>query len=240
MDQLLEDTPDVLRTDELECKICYSTYSLSSHRQKVLKCCHRLCSECLAKLLDLGESPSNNVVCPFCRYMTDLPGDSIASVPDDTNLMAALSILKSEQLQKDQGEILLSPRCLTSLVGRSASASLSSVCSNYGVVTILGFQEPATAGNYSSSSSDSIASVTHLSTVWNCIMLLCQASAQVLAWFLGMVYFSSLPLGVYLLIMHKTTLGALLLGVVPISLLGVMLYGICQCMCQEFFDCMPP
>ncbi|XP_062849051.1 E3 ubiquitin-protein ligase RNF182 [Trichomycterus rosablanca] len=240
MDQLPEEKSDGLSTEELECKICYCTYSLSSHRPKVLECCHRLCSKCLAKLLDLGESPPNKVVCPFCRYITGLPGDSVASLPDDSNLMTALSILKRDQLNKSQGEILISPRCLTSLVGHSASASPSSVCSNYVVITILESQQRAIPGNYSSSSSDSMASVTRRCTVWNCTTLLCQASARALVWFLGLLYFSSLPLGVYLLIMQKTTLGALMLGLVPVSLLGIMLYGICQCMCQEFYDCMPP
>lgn len=233
---------DDLSTDELECKICYCAYNLSSRRPKVLKCCHRLCSKCLVKILNLGESPPNSVVCPFCRYITGLPGESGGSLPDDYNLVTALSIQNQYlNLKGSQGEILLSPGRLNSLVGHSALATPSSVCSNYVVITIMESpQERAVSADHRSSSLDSMASMTRRCTVWNCPTLLCQALARVLVWLLGLLYFSSLPMGVYLLIMQKTTLGFILISLVPVSLLMIMVYGMCRCVCHEFWDCVPP
>lgn len=242
MGQLPEEIVDGLSTEELECKICYCAYNLSSRRPKVLKCCHRLCSKCLAKILSLGESPPNSVVCPFCRYVTGLPREAGGSLPDDYNLVTVLSIQNQyRNLKGSQGEILLSPGRLNSLVGHSASASPTSVCSNYVVITIMESpQEHAISADHRSSSLDSMASVTRRCTVWNCTTLLCQASARILVWVLGLLYFSSLPMGVYLLIMQKTSLGVLLISLVPASLLMIMVYGMCQCLCHEIWDCVPP
>lgn len=229
-----------MSTEELECKICYCAYNLSSRRPKVLECCHRLCSKCLAKIRNLGESPPNSVVCPFCRYVTDLPGEAGGSLPDDYNLVTVLSI-QNQYLKGSQGEILLTPRRLNSLVGHSASATPSSLCSNYVVITIMESpQERAISADHRSSSLDSMASVTQRCTVWNCMTLLCQALARILVWVVGLLYFSSLPTGIYLLIMQKTTLGVLLISLVPVSLVIVIVYGMCQCVCHEFWDCSRP
>ncbi|GAA6224460.1 E3 ubiquitin-protein ligase RNF182 [Lates japonicus] len=266
---------DILSTEELECKICYCAYNLGGRRPKVLECCHRLCAKCLAKILDLGESPPNAVVCPFCRYITRLPGEVVSSLPDDCNLVAALALQSRNQRnlhlhQEATTELLLSPRRLSSLMGSStpvmspsSSSSASSPTTyssirgspNFVVITIM---EPplAPASNqdlhlpprgshalnrgYRSSSLDSMASITQRWTVWNCAALLCQTSARALVWVLGLLYFSSLPMGVYLLIMQRTTLGVLLVSLVPASLVMIMVYGFCQCICHEFWDCMPP
>uniref|UniRef100_A0A665U312 E3 ubiquitin-protein ligase RNF182 n=1 Tax=Echeneis naucrates TaxID=173247 RepID=A0A665U312_ECHNA len=238
---------------ELECKICYCAYNLGSRRPKLLECCHRLCAKCLAKILDLGESPPNAVVCPFCRYVTGLPGDAVSSLPDDSNLVPALALQSRNQRnlrhhQDAPTELLLSPRRLSSLMGSNTSP-------NFVVITIMEpppasasnqdlYHQPrglnASAQGYRSSSMDSMASITQRWTVWNCAALLCQTSARALVWVLGLLYFSSLPMGVYLLIMQRTTLGVLLVSLVPSSLVMVMVYGLCQCICHELWDCMPP
>uniref|UniRef100_A0A8C2ZW89 E3 ubiquitin-protein ligase RNF182 n=1 Tax=Cyclopterus lumpus TaxID=8103 RepID=A0A8C2ZW89_CYCLU len=219
-------------TDELECKICYCAYNLGSRRPKVLECCHRLCAKCLAKILDLGESPPDAVVCPFCRYVTRLPGQAVSSLPDDCNLAAALALQSRNQRnlhfhQEATTELLLSPGLLSSLMGSNppVTSPSSSSSSNRG---------------YRSSSLDSMASITQRWTVWNCAVLLCQTSARALVWVLGLLYFSSLPMGVYLLIMQRTALGVLLVSMVPASLVMIMVYGFCQCICHELWDCMPP
>ncbi|KAM7379806.1 hypothetical protein PAMP_005328 [Pampus punctatissimus] len=264
---------DILSTEELECKICYCAYTLGSRKPKVLECCHRLCAKCLAKILDLGESPPNAVVCPFCRYITRLPGESVSSLPDDCNLVATLALQSRNQRnlhfhQEATTELLLSPRHLSSLMGSnppatSPSSSSSSTTTyssirgspNFVVITIME-PPPASSSNqelhrqpygfhaanlgYRSSSLDSMASITQRWTVWNCAALLCQTSARVLVWVLGLLYFSSLPMGVYLLIMQRTTLGVLLVSLVPASLIMIMVYGFCQCICFEFWDCIPP
>ncbi|XP_051259285.1 E3 ubiquitin-protein ligase RNF182 [Dicentrarchus labrax] len=264
---------DVLSTEELECKICYCAYNLGSRRPKVLECCHRLCAKCLAKILDLGESPPNAVVCPFCRYITRLPGEVVSSLPDDCNLVAALAFQSRNQRnlhfhQEATTELLLSPRRLSSLMGSSpsvtspsSSSSASSSSTTYSSIrgspnfVVITIMEPppvpastqdlhrgshASNRGYRSSSLDSMASITQRWTVWNCAALLCQTSARALVWVLGLLYFSSLPMGVYLLIMQRTTLGVLLVSLVPASLVMIMVYGFCQCICHELWDCMPP
>lgn len=267
---------DILSTEELECKICYCAYNLGSRRPKVLECCHRLCAKCLTKILDLGESPPNAVVCPFCRYVTRLPGEAVSSLPDDCNLVAALALQSRNQRnlhfhQEATTELLLSPGRLSSLMSSSlpvtspssssSSASSSTTYSsirsspNFVVITIMEPPPVPTSSHdlhrqprgshtssrgYRSSSLDSMASITQRWTVWNCAALLCQTSARALVWVLGLLYFSSLPMGVYLLIMQRTTLGVLLVSLVPASLIMIMVYGFCQCICHELWDCMPP
>ncbi|XP_076003268.1 E3 ubiquitin-protein ligase RNF182 [Genypterus blacodes] len=266
------DNMDILSTDDLECKICYCLYNLGSRRPKVLECCHRLCTKCLVKILDLGESPLNTVVCPFCRYVTKLPGEASRSLPDDCKLVAVLTLQSRNHRnqknlhlhQETTTELLLSPRHLSSLVGThppmlppsSTSSSYSSIRAspNFVVITIMepppapAFNQDlhhlplprATNRGYLSSSLDSMASVTQRWTVWNCAALLCQTSARVLVWVLGLLYFSSLPMGVYLLIMQRTTVGVLMVSLVPASLVLIMVYGLCQCICHELWDCRPP
>lgn len=259
-------------SDELECKICYCGYTLGARRPKVLECCHRLCTKCLAKILDLGECPPNAVVCPFCRYVTALRAEALSSLPDDCNLVAALALLSRNRRNLQEAtspELLLSPGRLGSLMSgssvtvspssstsSSASSSASSSYTTYSsirsspnfvVITIMEPPPPPTQVVVSQElrglrpgSLDSVASGAHRWTLWNCATLLLQTSARALVWVLGLLYFSSLPMGVYLLIMQRTTLGVLLVSLVPASLAVVMAYGVCQCICHELRACMSP
>uniref|UniRef100_A0A3Q2XXC4 E3 ubiquitin-protein ligase RNF182 n=1 Tax=Hippocampus comes TaxID=109280 RepID=A0A3Q2XXC4_HIPCM len=249
---------------ELECKICYCAYTLGTHRPKVLECCHRLCAKCLVKIQDLGESPPCTVVCPFCRYVTRPLGDATSSLPDDYNLLTALALGSRNQrsqrnLRFHQDELLLNPRHLSSLMGSEPTAMSPSSASAYSSIrgspnfVVITIMEPPPApspgqdqlggplvSSFRSSSQDSLASVAQGWNLWNCASLLCQTSARALVWVLGLLYFSSLPMGVYLLIMQQTTVGVLLVSLVPASLVMVMVYGFCQCICQEVWNCMPP
>lgn len=234
----------LLSPEELECKICYYCYNLASRRPKVLDCCHRLCSKCLAKILDLVEPPADAVTCPFCRCATRLSGETPNNLPDDCELLAVLTLQNQNQrslhqYQEANTELLLSPRRLSLLM--SSGPHVASP--NFVVITIM---EPPPASNqnllsgldYHSSSLDSMASIHQRWTVWNCAALLCQTLARVLVWVLGLLFFSSLPLGVYLLIVQRTTLGAVLVSLVPSTLILIMVYGLCQCVCHELWDCM--
>ena len=59
---------------------------------------------------------------------------------------------------------------------------------------------------YRPSSFDSVTTaVSHNWTMWNCTSLVFQTSIRVLVWLLGLLYFSSLPLGIYLLVSKKVT-----------------------------------
>ncbi|KAG9355887.1 hypothetical protein JZ751_000731 [Albula glossodonta] len=250
MGQIPEDATDCTGMDELECKICYCRYNLGTRRPKVLDCRHRLCAKCLAKILDLGDSPPHTVVCPFCRCATGLPDEEEADLPDDRGLVAALALRLQNRRNLLEGstELLLSPQRLSTLVGPSSSSSSPSSRGSPSclVITIVEPSQEMPAGTPHgrlagrtprSPSLDSMASIARRWTVWNCASLLCQASARALIWLLGLLYFSSLPLGVYLLIVQKTTLGVLLVSLVPSSLLVIMIYGLSQCLCREFLDC---
>ncbi|XP_034039665.1 E3 ubiquitin-protein ligase RNF182 [Thalassophryne amazonica] len=261
---------DTLSTEELECKICFCSYSLGSRRPKVLKCCHCLCAKCLANIIDLGESTTNTVVCPFCRTITRMPGEMVNSLPDDCNMVMALA-LQSRRFHcypETNTELVLSPRHLSSLMDRnpsltthsstSSSTTYSSIRGSPNIVVItimepppvhtssqdfhlhhqLGYHTPI--HSYHSSSLDSLASITQRWRVWNCAALLWQTIARVLVWVLGLLYFSSLPMGVYLLIMQRTTVGMVLVSLVPASLIMIMVYGFCQCIFHELWNCMPP
>lgn len=257
---------DLLNSEELDCKICYCLYNLGGRRPKMLECCHRLCTKCLVKILDLGESPPNAVVCPFCRYITRLPEEAVGNLPDDNNLVQALAVQSTNQrnLQlhpEATTELLLSPRHLSSLVSTnppmtspssstssfsssvSSSTTYSSIQSSTNFVVITIMEPPPAAEDflsqpYRSHSLDSMVSMTQWCTVWNWAALLCQTSARALVWVLGLLYFSSLPTGVYLLIMQRTTLGVLLVSLVPASLIMITAYGFCQCVCRELRECM--
>lgn len=50
------------------------------------------------------------------------------------------------------------------------------------------------------------------------------------------VYFSSLPLGIYLLMIGQLWLGVVLVSLVPSTLLLLVLYGFCQCLCHELME----
>ncbi|KAK7944959.1 hypothetical protein WMY93_000687 [Mugilogobius chulae] len=222
--------------EELECKICYSQYDLQSRRPKLLECCHSLCSKCLRKILDVGDAFPKEAVCPFCRYPTILRGDCVSELPDNCQLLSALRNLQVTT------ELLLSPRGLTSLVGHtsalapslsssSSSTTFSSLSSSPSFVLIT-IMEPR-PGPRPTSSLDSLVS---LSRSWGA--LLWQSWARVLLWALGLVYFSSLPVGVYLLLLHRPTMGVLMVSLVPASLALVMAYGLCQCLWHELRHCL--
>lgn len=231
-----------LSPEELECKICYSQYNLQSRRPKLLDCCHSLCSKCLHKILNVGDTFPREAVCPFCRYSTILKGECMSELPDNRHLLSALTIHTPSQRNLQMAtELLLNPRALTSLVGHSSplapslsssssSTTFSSLSSSPSFVLIT-IMEPR-PGPRLTSSLDSLVSMSRSwgSQFW-------QSWARVLVWALGLLYFSSLPIGVYLLLLHRPTMGVLMVSLVPASLALVMCYGLCQCLWHELRHC---
>lgn len=45
----------VYTLEELECKICYNGYDSHSRKPKLLGCLHRVCAQCLKKMVTTGE-----------------------------------------------------------------------------------------------------------------------------------------------------------------------------------------
>lgn len=243
MEQPTDDVEEAHGSEELECKICYCPYSLGCRRPKLLKCHHRLCAKCLAKLLELGDWPPCVVVCPFCRYVTNLPDDASGSIPDDGGLVEALCGQK--KLMDRSTKLVLSPQRLGLLADSFLSSSSSS--SNCLFITIMETAQDPVGSQLDCNSttpaervnrSSSLDSMAHRWTVSTCTTRLCQLLAQALVWLLGFVYLSSLPLGVYLLIMQKISLGMFLASLVPATLVAIMAYAFCCCICHELRDCM--
>ncbi|XP_078541934.1 E3 ubiquitin-protein ligase RNF182 [Lissotriton helveticus] len=242
--QLADDSTETpnLNSEEMECKICYNRYNLRQRKPKVLECCHRVCAKCLYKIIDFGDSPQGVIVCPFCRFETCLPDDDVGSLPDDNNILQTLASRAKARGGPGENptELLLTPKRLSTLVSPTHSSS------NCLVITIMEVQRESPQSLnatpvvefYRPTTFDSAPPVTPHWTVWNFTSLLCQTSVRVFVWLLGLLYFSSLPLGIYLLVSKKVTLGVVFVSLVPSSLVILMVYGFCQCVCHEFLDCM--
>uniref|UniRef100_A0A3Q3KF38 E3 ubiquitin-protein ligase RNF182 n=1 Tax=Monopterus albus TaxID=43700 RepID=A0A3Q3KF38_MONAL len=217
---------DVLSAEKLECKICYCTYNLGSRRPKALECCHHLCAKCFAKILNLGESPPSAVVCPFCRCVTRLSREALSNLPDDINLVAVLAFQTSSSTT--YSSLPGSPNFVVITIMEPSSASTQDLHLHH-----QSHESHASNQGFRSSSLDSMELITQRWTVLNCAALLSQTLARALVWVLGLLYFSSLPMGVYLLMIQRTTLGVMLVSLVPASLVMVMVYGFFLCICHE-------
>ncbi|CAF90165.1 unnamed protein product [Tetraodon nigroviridis] len=117
----------VYTLEELECKICYNGYDSHSRKPKLLGCLHRVCAQCLKKMVTTGESSSSTVTCPFCRQETHVPEDEVWLVEDDRNLLAVLSCRNQICRIGGEAEVLLNPN---GLAGGGAKALASSHCSS--------------------------------------------------------------------------------------------------------------
>ncbi|XP_032405826.1 E3 ubiquitin-protein ligase RNF182 isoform X5 [Xiphophorus hellerii] len=239
----------VYTVEELECKICYNRYNTRSRKPKLLGCLHRVCAKCLKKMVDMDSSPTV-ISCPFCRHETYVPDEEVRRVSeevwlmeDDRHIMAVLSCQDRAQQEgsevKDGGgsEVVLTPTALKAAARGTDTSLRSSDCL---VITIMELPDDSP-----SSDSVSMINVVGLYRPPSLDSLPCSFPSQKCrAWtsrsfprcLLGalcMVYFSSLPLGIYLLMMGQLLLGVVLVSLVPSTLLLLVLYGFCQCICHE-------
>ncbi|CAL8336858.1 unnamed protein product [Merluccius merluccius] len=217
----------VYTVEELECKICYNRYDSRSRRPKLLACLHRVCLKCLKKMVDMGESSPSVVSCPFCRHETFIPDEEVWLMEDDRHVLAVLSC--HDQLGRtglpSGTEVVLSPDSLT--VGEATSDCL--------VLTIM--QLPG-------ESSESLSMINMLYpnslpcnvSTHKCHAWTSRSFPRCLLGALCLVYFSSLPLGIYLLMIGQLWLGVVLVSLVPFTLLLCILYGFCQCLCHELLE----
>lgn len=207
---------------ELECKICYSRYDATSRRPKVLQCQHRLCSKCLHRLL-LQTGEELVVTCPFCRQETHVRHNQLWLMEEDT---LVLSVLIKDQFQRKtriptkipvrtetrSGEVLLSPTSLSD--------------SDCLLITVLDVSEDV------DSPLSALSAICRPAGSAPCQLQKCSVP-RCLMGALCLVYFSSLPLGIYLLMTARLWLGVVLVSLVPLTLLALVLYGFCQCLIQE-------
>ncbi|XP_056157920.1 E3 ubiquitin-protein ligase RNF182 [Lampris incognitus] len=237
----------VYTLEELECKICYNRYDTRSRKPKLLGCLHRVCAKCLKKMMHMGESSPSVISCPFCRHETHVPDEEIWLMEDDRHILAVLSCQDRARRGgvANGGEVVLSPADLSD-GGRGGGGGISH--SSHGssdclVITILELP-----GDCPSSDSLSMLNMVRLYRPPSLESLPCHLPAQkchswtsrsfprCLLGVLCMVYFSSLPLGIYLLMISQLWLGVVLVSLVPSTLLLCVVYGFCQCLCHELLE----
>ncbi|XP_069544046.1 E3 ubiquitin-protein ligase RNF182 [Brachyistius frenatus] len=235
----------VYTLEELECKICYNRYDTRSRKPKLLGCLHRVCAKCLKKMVDMGDSSPSIISCPFCRHETHVPDEEVWLMEDDRHILAVLSCQNRARrgvAAGGGGEVVLSPTSLTA-GGAGGGVDGSHRSSDCLVITIMELPEESP-----SSDSLSMLNVVGLYRPSSLDSLPCNLPAQKCrAWtsrsfprcLLGalcLVYFSSLPLGIYLLMIGQLWLGVVLVSLVPSTLLLLVLYGFCQCLCHELME----
>ncbi|XP_034142960.1 E3 ubiquitin-protein ligase RNF182 isoform X1 [Esox lucius] len=224
-------------TDELECQICYQRYNAHNRRPKILDCLHRVCARCLNRILDLGDG-SGRISCPFCRHETEVSEYEVSGLPDDSNIMCRLAVRDKSWSSDNAKEVVLSPKSLS-------SDSPSRDSSNCLVITIMEVQRDAGSPSLGLSSSDyypdhsmdSISVASNGPEVQDALSRFCTHVPRILVWLLGFFYFGSLPLGIYLLVIQRVSLGIVCVSLVPSSLTVCLVYGFCQCLCQGMCDC---
>ncbi|XP_030634548.1 E3 ubiquitin-protein ligase RNF182 [Chanos chanos] len=240
--------PVVYTLEELECKICYNRYDTRTRKPKVLSCLHRVCAKCLKKMVELDSSPSI-ISCPFCRHETHVPDEEIWLLQDDSNILAILTY--QDRARKGgtapAGEVLLTPGSLTGGVvgggngsGGGEQAHSSSDCLVITIMEVPGESQSSDSMSmlnmvrlYRPASLDSLP--CHL-PVQKCRMWTSRTVPRFLMGFLCLIYFSSLPLGIYLLMIQQLTLGVILVSLVPSTLVLCVFYGFCQCLCHEIME----
>ncbi|KAK0131037.1 E3 ubiquitin-protein ligase RNF182 [Merluccius polli] len=227
----------VYTVEELECKICYNRYDSRSRRPKLLACLHRVCLKCLKKMVDMGESSPSVVSCPFCRHETFIPDEEVWLMEDDRHVLAFLSC--HDQLGRtglpSGTEVVLSPDSLTGVEGAERGGAVGEATSDCLVLTIM--QLPG-------ESSESLSMINMLYpnslpcnvSTHKCHAWTSRSFPRCLLGALCLVYFSSLPLGIYLLMIGQLWLGVVLVSLVPFTLLLCILYGFCQCLCHELLE----
>uniref|UniRef100_A0A8C7Y2R7 E3 ubiquitin-protein ligase RNF182 n=1 Tax=Oryzias sinensis TaxID=183150 RepID=A0A8C7Y2R7_9TELE len=220
--------------EELECKICYQRYNAHNRKPKILDCLHRVCARCLLKILDVADG-GGSIPCPFCRHQTEISEYQVSALPDDVNIMSHLEKCSTSDQNR---EVLLTPQSFS-------SSSPSRDSSNCLVITIMEVQRdsgnsPSQNGSsdiYAEQSLDSVSIGSNGPADHDALTKLCNHVPRILVWLLGFLYFGSLPLGIYLLVIQRVTLGIVCVSLVPSSLTVCLVYGFCQCLCQGMCDC---
>ncbi|XP_028855148.1 E3 ubiquitin-protein ligase RNF182 [Denticeps clupeoides] len=236
--------PLVYTVEELECKICYNRYDTRTRKPKVLSCLHRVCAKCLKKIVETGDSSPSIISCPFCRHETHVPDDEIWLLKDDSNILAILTY--QDRARKSgsvtPGEVVLTPNSLSG-GGCSGSGDQSHSSSDCLVITIM-----EVPGESQSSESMSMLNMVRLYRppsldslpchlpIQKCRIWTSRTIPRFMIGFLCLIYFSSLPLGIYLLMIQHLTLGVILVSLVPSTLVLCVFYGFCQCLCHEIME----
>ncbi|XP_077480996.1 E3 ubiquitin-protein ligase RNF182 [Stigmatopora argus] len=228
------DEKDPSTKEELECKICYQRYNAHQRRPKLLDCLHRVCGRCLQKILYAADG-AGLICCPFCRHQTHVGESGVSALPDDANLMNRLTPSDKFWSSGYNREVILSPKSLF-------SGSPSRDSPNCLFITIVEVQREARFTSHDGNSdternAESLLAGSDGRADRDSLSKFCNHIPRILVWLLGFLYFGSLPLGIYLLVIQRVTLGIICVSLVPSSLTVCLVYGFCQCLCQGVCDC---
>lgn len=220
--------------EELECKICYQRFNAHYRRPKILECLHRVCARCLIKILDISDG-AGCVACPFCRHQTEIIEYEVSALPDDANIMSHLAVRDKSWSSEQNREVVLTPKSLS-------ASSPSHGSSNCLFITIMEVQRdsqqsPSSSDIYTEQNVDTVSVGSNAAADQDALSKVCNHVPRILVWLLGFLYFGSLPLGIYLLVIQRVTLGIVCVSLVPSSLTVCLVYGFCQCLCQGMCDC---
>lgn len=230
-----------------ECQICYEPFDRQARRPKLLWCGHGLCARCLLRMAEAGgdsssssaSPPPGGLRCPFCRQETPLPEKDVGRLRDDGPLLAALLSGRRggapPSSSSSSPELLLCPGGVLEPLRGSRSGSSDCL-----VVTLLEVPEgelgaPEWAAGAGLLEVMRLSRPPSLASALPCPppLAACPAFPRLLLGLLCLGYFSSLPLGIYLLLVERLRLGVALVSLVPATLLLCVLYGLCQCLRHE-------
>ncbi|XP_031443945.1 E3 ubiquitin-protein ligase RNF182-like [Phasianus colchicus] len=204
-----------LAAQEPECQICYSRYDARARRPTVLLCGHRLCARCLRRMVALGDASPRRLRCPFCRRQSPVPGGDAQRPQDDGEGPAPPT--RCERDPPSPPEVLLSPSVLQPSPGPDCL-----------VLTIL----EVPAGAVPTEALGALE-VVRLQSRRKSRARRCRAAPRCLLGTLCLLYCSSLPLGIYLLLSQHHGLGLALVSLLPAALLLCVSCSLCQCLCRE-------
>ncbi|NXI36146.1 RN182 ligase, partial [Galbula dea] len=198
-------------------------------RAKLLCCGHRLCAKCLHKMVALGDTSPYQLCCPFCRQHSPVPGGDVQRLQDDSE---ALSLLKGGEQAKKRGH-LLSPEVLLCPSVLEPAPGLDCL-----VVTILEVPEDVTPPEGLGGLEvvrlyrpDSLDTLPCHGPGQKCCFWGWRSVPRFILGVLCLLFFSSLPFGIYLLLIEHHSLGIVLVSLVPTTLLLCIIYSLCQCLC---------
>lgn len=224
-----EDSPPA---EEIECKICYQHYNASKRKPKILECLHRVCTQCLLKILDVAEG-AGFLLCPFCRHQTPLADAAVSALPDDSNIMSHLAMQEKCCSSDHSVEVLLTPKSF-STSSSSSSSSSSPDSSSCLVITVTEQRRdseaspPQNSAIFAEQRLESGSAGANGRAEQSAASKICHHVPRTLVWLLGFLYFSSVPLGIYLLVLQNVTLGIVSVSLVPTSLTVCLLYEFCS------------
>lgn len=154
----------------------------------------------------------------------------VSALPDDSNIMSHLAMQEKCCSSDHSGEVLLTPKSFSSSSFSSSSPDSTSCL----VITMTEERQDSEASPHQNSaifaeqSLESGLAGSNGRADQSATSKFCHHVPRTLVWLLGFLYFGSVPLGIYLLVLQNVTLGIVSVSLVPMSLTVCLLYKFCS------------